>query len=244
LQQCVPISRVCDGYKDCADGTDEVPCNCLDRLLQYNSSWHCDGYHDCFDLGDEQCPPPIVCQGMYMCQLSRECIPHSKVCDANIDCIYGEDEMECLTLLKEPGKLALNRFLQPEHSSYGTLAYRGTSEWRPVCTEEISKKMMNEICVYLGYRNVKESRSVTGPTELDVVMPELPEYLVRSAATSRLPVDAQTSHNMGTLTRIARSVNGEPPARDPSESLIFLAELHALENRRRVKREKKETCPQ
>ncbi|XP_063597271.1 serine protease nudel-like isoform X4 [Penaeus indicus] len=246
LPQCVPMSNICDGVKDCADGTDEVPCDSLDRLLQYNSSWHCDGYHDCFDLRDENCPPPIVCQGMHVCHLSRECVPHDKVCDSNIDCVFAEDEMECLTLLKEPGKLVLNKFMQPEHRSNGTLAYRGTTEWRPVCLEEIPDHMLSEICEYLGYREVKKWDSVIGPTELNVVMPSEPEYSTENAGKSRFLLNAETSFNMDTFTRVARRVSNEPLVQD-TKRIAFMAELQALENgrkRKRVKREENATCPQ
>ncbi|ROT73311.1 putative serine protease nudel [Penaeus vannamei] len=241
------MARVCDGFKDCADGTDEVPCDSLDRLLQYNSSWHCDGYHDCFDLRDEDCPPPIVCQGMYVCHLSRECVPHNKVCDSIIDCMFGEDEMECLTLLKDPGKLVLNKFMQPEHSNNGTLAYRGTTEWRPVCVAEIPEMMLNEICSYLGYREVKGWVTVIGPTKLDVVTPSLPEYATKSAGDSRVPVDTEISYNINTHTRVARHVLDGPLAQDTTERITFMAELQTLENgrkRERVKREENETCLQ
>ena len=64
--RCVPMYRVCNGYSNCADGSDEVNCTssgnvtcphwkftCDNGNCTYRS-WVCDGADDCGDSSDER----------------------------------------------------------------------------------------------------------------------------------------------------------------------------------------------
>merc|ERR1712200_263650 len=60
---CVDISFICDGYKDCHAGEDEMDCTkdctgsqmrCYDGLQCIDSIFWCDSFEDCADGSDEK----------------------------------------------------------------------------------------------------------------------------------------------------------------------------------------------
>ena len=70
MSYCLPLSRVCDGSKDCPGGDDEKKCS----------------------------PLPMLCAGNLRCKGSGGCVHQSHVCDGNRDCpVYGDDEWSCDT---------------------------------------------------------------------------------------------------------------------------------------------------
>ena len=66
---CIPWKYVCDGKWDCPRGFDEL------------------GYYECRQY--------ITCKHLFKCKNRNNCIHLSNVCDGNVDCILGEDEMFC-----------------------------------------------------------------------------------------------------------------------------------------------------
>ena len=62
---CIPENAVCDGTKDCKDGSDEMRCNAID----------CE-------------PNEFTCNNM-------KCILKSWICDSDDDCGDGSDEINC-----------------------------------------------------------------------------------------------------------------------------------------------------
>ncbi|KAK7933606.1 hypothetical protein WMY93_004502 [Mugilogobius chulae] len=92
--RCVPSSFLCDGERDCQDGTDELNCvnaACSPGEFQCSSgqcvsaSVRCDGHPDCPDQSDEdRCAKP-----------PRECLVPEWLCDGDQDCRDGTDEKDC-----------------------------------------------------------------------------------------------------------------------------------------------------
>ena len=76
MSYCLPLSRVCDGVRDCPRGDEERNCPSL----------------------------PMLCPGMFRCKGSGGCVHQSHVCDGIRDCpVYGDDEWSCDTAECPPG---------------------------------------------------------------------------------------------------------------------------------------------
>ncbi|XP_032903835.1 basement membrane-specific heparan sulfate proteoglycan core protein isoform X4 [Amblyraja radiata] len=108
--QCIPRDYLCDGERDCTDGSDELDCGtqspCEPNEFKCKNSrcalklWRCDGDNDCGDESDEEyCPtkgPGDMCAPeQFVCVSNRLCIPASYQCDEEADCPDRSDEFGC-----------------------------------------------------------------------------------------------------------------------------------------------------
>ncbi|XP_054634283.1 basement membrane-specific heparan sulfate proteoglycan core protein isoform X11 [Dunckerocampus dactyliophorus] len=108
--ECIPRDYICDGERDCLDGSDEFRCGtpspCEPNEFKCKNGrcalklWRCDGDNDCEDNSDElDCPtkgPDDRCAPeQFECLSDRTCIPASYQCDEEPDCPDRSDEYGC-----------------------------------------------------------------------------------------------------------------------------------------------------
>ncbi|XP_052607990.1 low-density lipoprotein receptor-related protein 1-like isoform X4 [Peromyscus californicus insignis] len=103
---CIPRESLCDGERDCQDGSDEENCSrvchqpgvfqCLDGSRCIEEKYHCDGAQQCADGSDELgCWRPAEDCSL-RCDNKTRCIPKSWRCDGKLDCLDRRDEQGCI----------------------------------------------------------------------------------------------------------------------------------------------------
>ncbi|OXA53017.1 Serine protease nudel [Folsomia candida] len=157
-QSCIPLELKCDGNFDCMDNTDEKHCDCGSILQNSHPHLVCDGLHHCADGSDEVDCSSRACNGTsgkIKCPLSDLCISVSKWCDASVDCPFGEDEIDCVRLMKSRGKLPDHEgFLEDKVSrglQFGYVVTRQSgTKWGIACKEDLGNSIGESVCPTLG----------------------------------------------------------------------------------------------
>ncbi|XP_033978973.1 low-density lipoprotein receptor-related protein 1B-like [Trematomus bernacchii] len=101
---CVMFSHLCDGERDCNDGSDEVGCAAKCKTDEFPCAHGnrcippekvCDGQNDCQDRSDEMDCSSQTEGCRHRCDNNTRCIPDTFLCDGERDCTDGSDEEKC-----------------------------------------------------------------------------------------------------------------------------------------------------
>ncbi|KAM6975856.1 uncharacterized protein LKV04_015114 [Tautogolabrus adspersus] len=102
--ECVLYSHMCDGERDCKDGSDEEGCAAQCKADEFECAHGkrciphdkvCDGQNDCQDLSDEMDCSSLIEGCHHPCDNNSRCIPRTFLCDGERDCADGSDEEKC-----------------------------------------------------------------------------------------------------------------------------------------------------
>nr|XP_040052932.1 low-density lipoprotein receptor-related protein 2-like isoform X5 [Gasterosteus aculeatus aculeatus] len=102
--ECVMYSHVCDGERDCQDGSDEEGCVAQCQADEFRCAHGskcippeqvCDGRNDCQDRSDEMDCSSQTEGCLRRCDNNTRCVPDTFLCDGERDCADGSDEEEC-----------------------------------------------------------------------------------------------------------------------------------------------------
>jgi hypothetical protein len=117
---CWMNTSVCDGYVDCADGTDENDCVSLEGDAAIGSEAGSDG--DC-------------AEDFFICA-SGECVNLSWACDGTEDCGDGSDEIDCETSEEGAGEEEDELCSYDPATTNITCASYGETEQVEICLED------------------------------------------------------------------------------------------------------------